>query len=123
DETDTSNSVHEIVKTEIKLNDSSLGIMDSNIDHFAPVDKSEEVFVLNIEKKGNVKLQIVLRWFKQEDIVLHMVGERNVKLRIVPRNLRKEDIVLHMEGKGNVKLKIVLRWFRQEDIVLHMEGV
>nr|CAD7448461.1 unnamed protein product [Timema bartmani] len=41
DETETSNSVREIVKTEIKLYDSSLGIMDSNIDHFAPVDISE----------------------------------------------------------------------------------
>nr|CAD7462854.1 unnamed protein product [Timema tahoe] len=38
DETDTSNSVDEIVKTEIKLYDSSLGIMNSNMD---PVDKSK----------------------------------------------------------------------------------
>nr|CAD7205235.1 unnamed protein product [Timema douglasi] len=41
DESDTSNSVDEIVKTEIKLFDSSFVIMDSNIDHFTPVDKSE----------------------------------------------------------------------------------
>nr|CAD7203937.1 unnamed protein product [Timema douglasi] len=41
DESDTSNSVDEIVKTEIKLFDSSFGIMDTNIDHFTPVDKSE----------------------------------------------------------------------------------
>nr|CAD7267654.1 unnamed protein product [Timema shepardi] len=41
DESDASNSVDEIVKTEIKLFDSSFGIMDSNIDHFTRVDKSE----------------------------------------------------------------------------------
>nr|CAD7206082.1 unnamed protein product [Timema douglasi] len=41
DESDTSNSVDEIVKTEFKLYDPSLGIMDSNIDHFTPVDKPE----------------------------------------------------------------------------------
>ncbi|CAG2059324.1 unnamed protein product [Timema podura] len=41
DESDTSNSVDEIVKTEHKLYDSSLGIMDSNIDHYNPVYKSE----------------------------------------------------------------------------------
>nr|CAD7264537.1 unnamed protein product [Timema shepardi] len=41
DESDTSNSVDEIVKNEIKLFDSSFGIMDTNIDHFTPVDKSE----------------------------------------------------------------------------------
>nr|CAD7603628.1 unnamed protein product [Timema genevievae] len=41
DESDTSNSVDEIVKTEIKLYDSSLRIMDSKIDHFTPVDNSE----------------------------------------------------------------------------------
>nr|CAD7399286.1 unnamed protein product [Timema poppensis] len=41
DESDTSNSVDEIVKTEIMLYDSSFGIMDSKIDHFNPVDKSE----------------------------------------------------------------------------------
>nr|CAD7203020.1 unnamed protein product [Timema douglasi] len=41
DESDTSNSVDEIVKTEFKLYDSSFGIMDSNIDHFTPVDESE----------------------------------------------------------------------------------
>nr|CAD7464501.1 unnamed protein product [Timema tahoe] len=41
DETDTSNSVHEIVKTEINLCDSSLGIMYSNIDNIAPVNRSK----------------------------------------------------------------------------------
>nr|CAD7203938.1 unnamed protein product [Timema douglasi] len=41
DESDTSNSVNGIVKTEIKLFDSSFGMMDMNIDHFTPVDKSE----------------------------------------------------------------------------------
>nr|CAD7450820.1 unnamed protein product [Timema bartmani] len=41
DESDTSNSVDEIVKSEIKSYDSFLGIMDSNIDHFSPVDNSE----------------------------------------------------------------------------------
>nr|CAD7416904.1 unnamed protein product [Timema poppensis] len=41
DESDTSNSVDEMVKTEFKLYDSSFGIMDSNIDHFTPVDESE----------------------------------------------------------------------------------
>nr|CAD7263694.1 unnamed protein product [Timema shepardi] len=41
DESDTSNSVDEIVKTEIKLNDSFFGILDTNIDHFNPVDKPE----------------------------------------------------------------------------------
>nr|CAD7204433.1 unnamed protein product [Timema douglasi] len=73
DESETSNSVDEFVKTEIKLNDSSFGIMDLNIDHFTPVDKSEE------------------------DIVLNMVGEGNVKLIIVQSLLCKEDFVLHME--------------------------
>nr|CAD7448382.1 unnamed protein product [Timema bartmani] len=47
DETDMSNSVNEIVKTEQKLYDSSLGIMDSNIDHFTPVDKSEWLEVVS----------------------------------------------------------------------------
>nr|CAD7417066.1 unnamed protein product [Timema cristinae] len=42
DESDTSNSVEEIVKTEIKLYDSSFGIMNSNKDHSTPVDKSED---------------------------------------------------------------------------------
>ncbi|CAG2062782.1 unnamed protein product, partial [Timema podura] len=45
DEADTSNSVDEIVKTEIMLYDSSLGIMDSNMDLIAPVDQSEEKIV------------------------------------------------------------------------------
>nr|CAD7402001.1 unnamed protein product [Timema cristinae] len=39
DESDTSNSVHEYVKPEIY--DSSLGFMDSNINHFTMVDNSE----------------------------------------------------------------------------------
>nr|CAD7427603.1 unnamed protein product [Timema monikensis] len=45
DESDTSNSVDEIVKTEINLYDSSFGTIDSNIDHFTPVDKSESVLL------------------------------------------------------------------------------
>nr|CAD7416308.1 unnamed protein product [Timema poppensis] len=49
DESDTSNSVDEIVKTEIKLFDSSFGIMDSNIDYFTPVVKSERVKINTIQ--------------------------------------------------------------------------
>nr|CAD7202442.1 unnamed protein product [Timema douglasi] len=41
DESDTSNFVDEIVKTEIKLYESALGIMNSSIDHLTPLDKSE----------------------------------------------------------------------------------
>nr|CAD7268073.1 unnamed protein product [Timema shepardi] len=41
DEPDTTNFVDEIVKTEIKLYDTSFGIMDSKIEHLTPVDKSE----------------------------------------------------------------------------------
>nr|CAD7457598.1 unnamed protein product [Timema tahoe] len=58
DETETSNSVREIVKTEIKLYDSSLGIMDSNIDHFAPVDISEvDKFC---DRKKKIELEILM---------------------------------------------------------------
>nr|CAD7434937.1 unnamed protein product [Timema monikensis] len=41
DESDNSNYVDDIVKTEIKQYDPSLRIMNSNIDHFTLVDKSE----------------------------------------------------------------------------------
>nr|CAD7267376.1 unnamed protein product [Timema shepardi] len=41
DEPDTTNFVDEIVKTEMKLYDTSFGIMDSKIEHLTPVDKSE----------------------------------------------------------------------------------
>nr|CAD7608572.1 unnamed protein product [Timema genevievae] len=41
DKYDTSYSVDDIVKTEIKLYDSCIGIMDWNIEHFTPVDNSE----------------------------------------------------------------------------------
>nr|CAD7411280.1 unnamed protein product [Timema cristinae] len=44
-ESDTVNFVDGIVKNEIKLYDSSFGIMDSNIDHFTPVDQSEEAYL------------------------------------------------------------------------------
>nr|CAD7427600.1 unnamed protein product [Timema monikensis] len=72
DESDTSNFVDEIVKTEIKLYDSSFGIMDSNIDHFTPVDKSKEDIVLYMEEDINVKPRIVQRVLRHEDIVKHM---------------------------------------------------
>nr|CAD7401999.1 unnamed protein product [Timema cristinae] len=72
DESDTSNFVDEIVKTEIKLYDSSFGIMDSNIDHFTPVDKSKEDIVLHMEEDINVKPRIVQRVLRHEDIVKHM---------------------------------------------------
>nr|CAD7257726.1 unnamed protein product [Timema shepardi]CAD7574335.1 unnamed protein product [Timema californicum] len=39
DESEAKNSVDEIAKAEIKLYDSSLRIMNSNRDHFTPVDK------------------------------------------------------------------------------------
>nr|CAD7266167.1 unnamed protein product [Timema shepardi] len=41
DESDTTNFVDEFVKTEIKLFDTSFGIMDSKIEHLTPVDRSE----------------------------------------------------------------------------------
>nr|CAD7463250.1 unnamed protein product [Timema tahoe] len=136
EESDTSNCVHEIVKTEIKLYDSSLGIMDLNKDYLTPVDKSEggnvelkvvlrrlrqEDIVLHKEVEGNVELKIVLRWLRKEDIVLHMEEDGNVELKIVISLQRKEDIVFHKEGERDVKLKIVLSQLNQEDIVLHME--
>nr|CAD7410769.1 unnamed protein product [Timema cristinae] len=109
DESDTSNSVDDIVKTEIKQYDSSLRIMNSNIDHFTLVDKSEEDIVVHMVGNGNVKLKIVPRMLFYEDIVMHMEGDGIVKLKIVQRVLVQEDIVVHMVGDGNVKLKIVLR--------------
>nr|CAD7263693.1 unnamed protein product [Timema shepardi] len=114
DESDTSNSVDEIGKTEIKLFDSSFGIMDSNIDHFTPVDKSEEDTVMHMEEEENVKLTIVLRDLKWEDIVLHMEGVDFVKLKIVLRWQWKVDIVLHMaeEERVIVKLQIVTKKVR-----------
>nr|CAD7579410.1 unnamed protein product [Timema californicum] len=57
DESDTSNSVDEILKTEIKLFDSSFGIMDSNIDHFTPVDKSERVKINFIQVGHHSRLR------------------------------------------------------------------
>nr|CAD7605594.1 unnamed protein product [Timema genevievae] len=136
DESDTSNSVDEIVKNEIKLYDSFLGIMDSNIVHFTPGDKSEikleqdqsslsrlrlEDIVNHMEGERDVKLKIVLKVLRLEDIALHMEEERNVKLKIVLKLLRLEETVLHMEEDGNVKLKIVQEMLRLEEIVLHME--
>nr|CAD7200157.1 unnamed protein product [Timema douglasi] len=109
DESDTSNSVDEIVKTEFKLYDSSFGIMDSKIEHFTAVDKSEEDILETMVEQVNVKLNIVLSLLWQEDIVLHMEVEGNVKLKIVLKMLRWEDIVEHMVEETNVKLKIVLR--------------
>nr|CAD7427604.1 unnamed protein product [Timema monikensis] len=100
DESDTSNSVDEIVKTEINLYDSSFGTIDSNIDHFTPVDKSEDIVVL-MEEDCIVKLKIVPSLLMLEDIVLHMVEEENVKLKIVLRMLICEDIVVHTEEEGN----------------------
>nr|CAD7435191.1 unnamed protein product [Timema monikensis] len=73
DESITSNSVDEIVKNEIILYDSSFGTIDSKIDHFTPVDKSEEKIVLVMEEEENIKLKIVIRMLRQEDIVEHMV--------------------------------------------------
>nr|CAD7459707.1 unnamed protein product [Timema tahoe] len=110
DESDTSYSVDDTVKTEIKLYDSSLGIMDSNIDHFTLVEKSE----IKLEQDHSTL---------SRDIVIHMVdqGEVSVKLKIVPSIVKQEDIVMHMEGEGYVKLIIVLRRLNQEDIVLNME--
>nr|CAD7399288.1 unnamed protein product [Timema poppensis] len=52
DESDTYNSVDEIVKTEIKLYDSSFGIMDSKIEHLNPLDKFEVKFALSLEYDG-----------------------------------------------------------------------
>nr|CAD7460223.1 unnamed protein product [Timema tahoe] len=112
DETDTSNSVDEIVKTEIKLYDSSLGIMDSNIDHFSPMDNSEEDIVMHMEEEEDVKQKIVQTGLRQEEIVLNM-EEEDVKLKIVIRGLRWVDNVMHMVEEGNVKLKIVSRLVRK----------
>nr|CAD7402715.1 unnamed protein product [Timema poppensis] len=53
DESDTSNSVDEILKTEIKLYESALGIMNSSIDHLTPLDKSEEDIVYHMEEEDN----------------------------------------------------------------------
>nr|CAD7413050.1 unnamed protein product [Timema poppensis] len=49
DESDTSNSFDEIVKDEIMLYDSSFGIMDSKLDHFTPVDKSEYYILILVQ--------------------------------------------------------------------------
>nr|CAD7580035.1 unnamed protein product [Timema californicum] len=57
DESDTSNSVDEIVKTEIKLFDSSFGILDSNIDHFTPLDKYESKLEQDQSTMSSVLLQ------------------------------------------------------------------
>nr|CAD7606905.1 unnamed protein product [Timema genevievae] len=126
DETDTSNSVDEIVKTEIKLYDSSLGIMNSNMD---PVDKSKikleqdqstsssEISKSNIlaqtgsdfPHEGGRKCNTENCTKKaDEDIVFHMEAERNVKLQDVLNRLRQEAIVMHMEAERNVKLQDVL---------------
>nr|CAD7258644.1 unnamed protein product [Timema shepardi] len=78
DESDTSNSVDEIVKTEFKLYDSSFGIMDSKIEHFTAVDKSEEDILETMVEQVNVKLKIVLRERVKEEIVLYMEEEGNV---------------------------------------------
>nr|CAD7572944.1 unnamed protein product [Timema californicum] len=102
DESDTSNSVDEIVKTEIKLYDSSFGIMNSNIDHFTPVDKSEEDIVLHMEEVGYVKLNIALKGLRQEVIAILMEEEGNVNLIIVVNMLCEEDIVSHTEVEGNI---------------------
>nr|CAD7266185.1 unnamed protein product [Timema shepardi] len=66
DESDTSNSVDEIVKTEFKLYDSSFGIMDSNIDHFTPVDESELanalVVLSSTAEDGEIEVRISVGW-------------------------------------------------------------
>nr|CAD7427602.1 unnamed protein product [Timema monikensis] len=89
DESDTSNSVDEIVKNEIMLYDSSFETIDSKIDHFTQVDKSEEDIVLHMVVEGNVKLKIVLRILSHEDIAMHMEADGN------------EDILENMEEERN----------------------
>nr|CAD7401997.1 unnamed protein product [Timema cristinae] len=87
DDSETSNSIDEIVKTEIKLYDSSFGIIDSNINHFTPVDRSE----IKLEQD-----QSILSKLRQEDIVLNIEIEDNVKSEIVPNGIRLKAIVLNM---------------------------
>nr|CAD7449528.1 unnamed protein product [Timema bartmani] len=126
DETDTSNSVDEIVKTEIKLYDSSLGIMNSNMD---PVDKSKikleqdqstsssEISQSNIlaqtgsdfPHEGGRKCNTENCTKKaDEDIVFHMEAERNVKLQDVLNRLRQEAIVLYTEAERNLCMELCL---------------
>nr|CAD7573533.1 unnamed protein product [Timema californicum] len=113
DESDTSNSVDEIVETEFKLYDSSFGIMDSKIEHFTAVDKSEEYIVLDMVDVGDVKLKIVQSLLWQEDIVEHMEVERNVKLKIVLKLLRL---------KGREGLRATQSQFYQGEIKLFLRN-
>ncbi|CAG2057518.1 unnamed protein product [Timema podura] len=88
DETDTSNSVNEIVKTEQKLYDSSLGIMDSNIDHFTPVDKSETVKPVTISVLYAIKFLDDAR----KSVTQHTIAKCFSKAQLTHTNLPDYDI-------------------------------
>nr|CAD7433102.1 unnamed protein product [Timema monikensis] len=100
DESDTTNSVDEIVKTEIKLYDSSFGIMDSNIDHFTTVDKSEGVaypcnkffYLTYINMNGRKRNQefLLLGYWKSDP---HGKGKQRLTTRTGDISLVKQEIV------------------------------
>nr|CAD7578311.1 unnamed protein product [Timema californicum] len=116
DESDTSNSFEEIVKDEGMLYDSSFGIMDSKLDHFTPVDKSE-VFSNRDESDTSHSFDEIVK----DEIMLYDssfgIMDSNID-HFTPVDKSEEEIVSYMEEpEGNVKLRIVLRMLRQVDIV------
>nr|CAD7427601.1 unnamed protein product [Timema monikensis] len=98
DDSETSNSIDEIVKTEIKLYDSSFGIIDSNINHFTPVDRSEAYLVdLGVKRSPQDSIRLSLEYtisHSKNKRVLTSEREQRQKLALPrlaePRLLKKE---------------------------------
>nr|CAD7401998.1 unnamed protein product [Timema cristinae] len=104
DEFDTSNSVDEIVKNEIRLYGSSFGIMDSKIDHFNPADKSEVKMILIFEYFEHVVGLFPSRNFYAQ--VMFSSNSKRLILTVPQRNLFFKEMLFWSDSVENcVNLK------------------